>query len=61
MDLKKFFFICVMTKNKSNLKDKDKSFLNEIKKDLLKLSKYENCKKMDFYFLCAKIAQKYKI
>ena len=41
---------------------KNKKFmLNEIKKDFLKIAKYEKLKKIDFYFLCSSIVQKYNI
>lgn len=46
---------------KIKIPPKEKIILDEIKKDILKLSKYEKHKKMDFYFICSKIIQKYNI
>lgn len=46
---------------KDSFENKDKIILNEIKKDIFNISKYENLKKIDFYLLCSEILLKYKI
>lgn len=47
--------------NKIIIPSKEKDILNEIKKDFVKLSKYEIHKNIDFYFICSQIIQKYDI
>ena len=47
--------------SKTNLKNEDQKFLREIQKDLMKISLYEQYKKLDFYFICSEILRKYNI
>lgn len=48
-------------KESDNLKEKDKNFIGEVQKDLLKISRIKKTRKMDFYFICSEIVQKYNI
>lgn len=46
---------------RTNLKEMDKSFLNEIEKDISKISEYEKINKINFYYLCQELTKKYSI
>ena len=48
-------------KESDDLKEKDKIFIEEVQKDLLKISRIKKVRKIEFYFICSEIVQKYNI